>query len=136
MGWLWKRIMKIAFIIYGFPKLSESFIVNQITGLLDLGHDVHMFADHDPHEPEINADVPKYHLAGRTCYISNVSANKTIRRLKTLLLILSNFLKAPVRLSKALKILLTQPEGFSYNLLYYAFAFLRKEFVQKRKGQP
>ena len=31
-------------------------------------------------------------------------------------------------MSKALKILLTRPEGFSYNLLYYAFAFLRKEF--------
>jgi len=120
--------MKIAFIVYEFPKLSESFIVNQITGLLDLGHDVRIFAYHNPQEPEINADVLEYHLADRTCYISNIPVNKTIRRLKTLLLIGPNLLKAPVRLSKALKILLTRPEGFSYNLLYYAFAFLRKEF--------
>ncbi len=120
--------MKIAFIVYEFPKLSESFIVNQITGLLDLGHDVRIFADHDPQEPEINIDVLRYHLTDRTCYIRPIPENKTIRRLKTLLLILSNLLKAPVRLSKALKILLTRPEGFSYNLLYYAFAFLRKEF--------
>jgi len=120
--------MKIAFIVYEFPKLSESFIVNQITGLLDLGHDVRIFADRNPQEPEINADVLKYHLADRTCYIRPIPENKTVRRLKTLLLILSNLPKAPVGLSKALKILLTRPEGFSYNLLYYAFAFLRKEF--------
>ena len=120
--------MKIAFIVYEFPKLSESFIVSQITGLLDLGHDVHIFADHNPQESEINADVLKYHLIDRTCYIGPIPENKTIRRLKTLLLIGPNLLKAPVRLSKALKILLTRPEGFSYNLLYYAFSFLRKDF--------
>jgi len=104
--------MKIAFIVYEFPKLSESFIVSQITGLLDLGHDVRIFADHDPQEPEINTDVLKYHLIDRTCYIGPVPENKAIRRLKTLLLIGPNLLKAPVRLSKALKILLARPEGF------------------------
>jgi colanic acid/amylovoran biosynthesis glycosyltransferase len=120
--------MKIAFIVYEFPKLSESFVVSQITGLLDLGHDVHIFADRNPQESEINADVLKYHLIDRTCYIGPIPENKTIRRLKTLLLIGPNLLKAPVRLSKALKILLTRQEGFSYGLLYYAFAFLRKDF--------
>ena len=120
--------MKIAFIVYEFPKLSESFIVSQITGLLDLGHDVRIFADRNPQEPEINIDVLKYHLIDRTCYIGPTPENKTIRRLKTLLLIGPNLLKAPVRLSKALKILLTRPEGFSYDLLYFVFAFLRKDF--------
>ena len=120
--------MKIAFIVYEFPKLSESFVVNQITGLLDLGHDVHIFANRNPTESHVHADLFKYHLADRTSYISPIPANKTIRRLKTLLLIVTNFLKAPVRLTKALRILLTRPEGFSYNLLYYAFSFLRKEF--------
>jgi len=120
--------MKTAFIVYEFPKLSESFIISQITGLLDLGHDVRIFAGHNPQESEINTDVPRYHLIDRTCYIGSIPANKTIRRLKTFLLILPNLLKSPVRLSNVLKILLTRPEGFSYNLLYYAFAFLRKEF--------
>jgi len=32
--------MKIAFVINEFPCLSETFILNQITGMLDLGHDV------------------------------------------------------------------------------------------------
>ena len=120
--------MKIAFIVYEFPKLSESFVVSQITGLLDMGHDVRIFADRNPQEPKINADVQKYHLIERACYIGPIPENKNIRRFKTLLLILPNLLKAPVRLSKSLKTLLARPEGLSYELLYYAFAFLRKEF--------
>jgi hypothetical protein len=27
-----------------FPKLSETFILNQITGLIDRGHEVHIYA--------------------------------------------------------------------------------------------
>ena len=36
--------MKIAFVVQGFPHLSETFILNQITGLLDRGHAVDIFA--------------------------------------------------------------------------------------------
>jgi hypothetical protein len=34
--------MKIAFIVGTFPSLSETFILNQITGLIDRGHEVHI----------------------------------------------------------------------------------------------
>ncbi len=130
--------MKIAFIVYEFPKLSESFIVSQITGLLNLGHDVHIFANRNPAESQVYADLLKYHLVDRTSYISPIPANKTIRRLKTLLLILSNLIKAPVRLTKAIRILLARPEGFSYNLLYFVFTFLAKKFdiIQCHFGPP
>ena len=50
-------MMKIAFIVYEFPKLSESFIVSQITGLLDLGHDVHIFANRNPAESQVHAEI-------------------------------------------------------------------------------
>ncbi len=36
--------MKIAFIVNDFPLLSETFILNQITGLIDRGHHVDIFA--------------------------------------------------------------------------------------------
>ena len=35
--------MRIAFIVEVFPKLSETFILNQITGLIDEGHEVEIF---------------------------------------------------------------------------------------------
>ena len=54
--------MKIAFIVKTFPILSETFILNQITGLLDMGHDVEIFARTDPHEDKVHNDIDKYKL--------------------------------------------------------------------------
>ncbi len=36
--------LKILFAVSTFPKPSETFILNQITGLIDRGHDIHIFA--------------------------------------------------------------------------------------------
>ncbi len=36
--------MKVAFIVDFFPKLSETFIIDQISGLIDLGCDVDVYA--------------------------------------------------------------------------------------------
>lgn len=49
--------MKIAFIINMFPQLSQSFVVNQIIGLLDLGYDVQIFANYNPKEKRTHGDV-------------------------------------------------------------------------------
>ena len=37
--------MKILFIVKSFPKVSETFIVNQIIYLIDQGHDVSILAE-------------------------------------------------------------------------------------------
>ncbi len=58
--------MKIAFIVGGFPKISETFILNQITGLVDLGHDVRVFANRRPAESVAHPDVERYGLVART----------------------------------------------------------------------
>ena len=42
--------MNIAFLTGKFPSLSETFILNQITGLIDLGHRVTIFAELTPPE--------------------------------------------------------------------------------------
>ncbi len=49
--------MNIAFIIEEFPALSETFILNQITGLLDLGHKVNIFAITNPGDKKTHQDV-------------------------------------------------------------------------------
>ena len=38
-------VMKVAFIVGQFPILSETFILNQIVGLIERGHDVDIYAD-------------------------------------------------------------------------------------------
>src|SRR5260370_31745110 len=52
------------------PVVSESFILRQITGLLDLGHEVHKYANLRP-EPDapLHAKVKQYHLLERTTYM-------------------------------------------------------------------
>ena len=62
--------MKIAFIVGGFPSLSETFILNQITGLLDLGYEVEVFSDFDSKEKKVHSDVEKYKLMNRVHYFA------------------------------------------------------------------
>ena len=62
--------LRIAFFVGQFPVVSETFILRQITGLLDLGHEVDIFSDARP-EPgmPVHADVAKYRLLERTTYM-------------------------------------------------------------------
>jgi colanic acid/amylovoran biosynthesis glycosyltransferase len=65
--------MRIAFLLHSFPAVSETFILSQVTGLLDLGHDVHVFAQRRPPqkitEEPIHPDFRSYDLASRTTYL-------------------------------------------------------------------
>ena len=84
--------MKIAFIVSGFPTLSETFIINQITGLIDLGHDVEIFAEYNPNDKKIHPDVYKFKLMDRVHYF-NIPRNKIFRLLKAIYLFVFNFHK-------------------------------------------
>ena len=62
--------LRIAFLLGSFPVVSETFILRQITGLLDLGHDVRIFANARPDEAApIHPEVAKYNLLNRTTYV-------------------------------------------------------------------
>ena len=55
-------------IVGGFPKLSETFILRHITGLIDLGHQVDIYARRNPREDLAQPDVGQYRLLERTHY--------------------------------------------------------------------
>ena len=63
--------MPIEFIVNQFPKLSETFILNQATGLIDRGHDVDIFALSRPTKAKAHESVARYGLLERTYYFSN-----------------------------------------------------------------
>ena len=61
--------VRIAIIVNQFPKLSETFILNHITGLLDAGYQVHIFAASPVFEPKVHPDVFRYRLLEKTSYL-------------------------------------------------------------------
>ncbi|MCC6221292.1 MAG: glycosyltransferase [Deltaproteobacteria bacterium] len=60
--------MKIAFIAHVFPRLYNTFILNEITELINQGHTVHIFSINRSMDRAINEDVIKYDLLRNTHY--------------------------------------------------------------------
>jgi colanic acid/amylovoran biosynthesis glycosyltransferase len=60
--------MRIAFIVNSFPVLSETFILSQIVGLFQRGHEVEVFADSPPPGTRLHPDVERFHLLECTRY--------------------------------------------------------------------
>ena len=58
--------MNIAFIVDVFPSLSQTFVLNQITGLLDRGHQVDVFTREIGADKEEHPDIDRYRLRDRT----------------------------------------------------------------------
>ena len=60
--------MEIGVMTNTFPKLSETFILNQITGMMDRGHSLSMFAVQSADEPMHHPAIREYDLLSRTSY--------------------------------------------------------------------
>ncbi|MCM2130463.1 glycosyltransferase [Larsenimonas rhizosphaerae] len=87
--------MKIAFFVTGFPKLSETFILNQIVGLLDKGHDVRILSFEK--EYGISHDtIAEYGLVEKTTYLLPESESRYMKVLKLAFWSLSGMLKKGV----------------------------------------
>ena len=61
---------KVIAIQGGFPALSATFILDQITGLLDRGLSLENWSTYDPQDNKIHPSVEKYNLREQTRYIS------------------------------------------------------------------
>src|SRR5258706_8637651 len=63
------KSLRIGMFVGSFPVISETFILRQITGLLDLGHSVQIFSDTKPESTEpVHPQVAKYNLLAHTTY--------------------------------------------------------------------
>jgi colanic acid/amylovoran biosynthesis glycosyltransferase len=68
--------MKIAFIVPSFPSISQTFVLNQITGLMDCGHEVDIFARTRDNDDKIHEDVIAYCLLERTTYLEQIPKSR------------------------------------------------------------
>jgi len=119
--------MKIAFILFHWPVLSETFIMNQITGLLDRGHQVDIYAKSPGNEPVIHADIERYNLLERTFYYGSsaqrLPANKFTRLAKAMGLLIKHRRRS-LPLLKSLNVFKFGRRASSLGIFYTVVPFL------------
>ncbi len=116
--------MKIAVVVTHFPALSETFVLNQITGLMDRGHTVHIHADRPGHDTKIHPDITRYNLLAQTSYAPRLPRSPLVRYPKGLLLAARHLLSAPGAVAGALNPFRHGRDAASLKLLYRAAPFL------------
>ncbi|MEL7011437.1 MAG: hypothetical protein AAGM29_23050 [Cyanobacteria bacterium J06588_4] len=86
--------MRIAFFVDQFPSLSETFILNQITGLIDRGHEVDIYCDRPGNRTKMHPEVEQYQLLDRT-YCTPIPRNPLWLWSKGMGLLATNLFRDP-----------------------------------------
>ncbi|WP_338788140.1 glycosyltransferase [Metabacillus sp. FJAT-53654] len=118
--------MKILFIVGEFPKLSETFVLNQITGLIDRGHSVSILANKAPQEIKKHNDIIKYKLNDNTIYY-NVPSSFIKRLMVFVIKFTKYFPKQPLKILNSLNFLKYGKEALSLRLFYSTIALLNQK---------
>ena len=116
--------MKIAFLVGTFPSLSETFILNQITGLIEAGNQVDIFAFRRPNGDMVHPEVSAHRLLERTTYF-DIPMNRTERILKALSQAARSIPKNPFEALRAID-MRKHRRGYSINMLFMLQPFLEK----------
>jgi colanic acid/amylovoran biosynthesis glycosyltransferase len=117
------RSLKIAFVVHRFPSLPETFILNQITGLLDRGHQVDIFATMPREDVAVHPDVERYNLLQRTSNVT-VPQNLLVRAIRAPALLIAHA-RHPALL-RATNIARYGRKAVSLRTLYTAAQFLTR----------
>jgi colanic acid/amylovoran biosynthesis glycosyltransferase len=117
--------MKIAFLVDEFPSISQTFVLNQIAGLIDLGHDVIVFAAKSGREGSNHDNYGKYGLLKKTHYY-RIPKNKIARIVKAMFLIVKYAPKNSAAILRSLNVFRYGKQALSLNLLFMSVPFLEK----------
>ncbi len=118
--------MKVAFFVISFPKISETFILNQITGIIELGHDVKILAIKKKKIKKVHTDILKYNLLERVDYI--YPKNIFTRFIKGIYLLIKYSVTKPSLVLKTLNIFKCGKYALSLKLLFFIKPFLENSF--------
>nr|WP_281721792.1 glycosyltransferase [Nitrosomonas nitrosa] len=117
--------MKIAFLVSQFPSVAETFVLNQIVGLTNLGHDVHIFADGSAKNVKSHENYQKYELSKKTHYYG-IPRNKLLRIVKGVLLIIKYLPGNYGVIFRSLNFYRFGKSSLSLNLLFASIRLLEK----------
>lgn len=118
--------MKIAFFVEVFPSLSQTFILNQITGLINQGHEVDIYAEFKGDSHQIHSDVEKYDLLEKIYYQPQTPLQRLNRVWQACFLFLRYFFVAPSLVIRSINIFKHGRFAASLRLLYAIIPFVKR----------
>lgn len=114
--------LKVCFYLSAFPVLSETFILNQIAGLIDAGHQVHIIAERYEDTTLTHPDVHRLKLKDKVTIsgdsYSNMPKAKLARILAAIRLFKSSSPGLRRSLIKSLNFIRFGKETFTLNLIF------------------
>lgn len=118
--------MRVAFLVYAFPSLSQTFILDQITGLIDRGCELDIYAER-AEGPHVHPAVETYSLRQRTHYLP-APDNYIRRALDGARLASSGLARSPQIVLRSLNVLKYGVRAASLKLLYDAMSCSGKSY--------
>jgi len=120
--------MKIAIIADAFPQVSETFILNQITSLIDLGNEVDVLAFVKKDEKKVHQDVIKYGLLKKAIFFKPPPQKRWQRILKALKIFLLYFIFYPRELIKCFNHKKYGGKYYALKILFLLEPFLKNKY--------
>lgn len=121
--------MRIALFVTTFPNVSETFILHQMTGLLDRAHELDIWAARPGSETTLHADVERYHLLRHTFYwgidARDTSGPRVARALWATPAAFWRLCRRPAGLARALNVWRRYRRSASPTLFFGASSLLR-----------
>lgn len=121
--------MKVLFLISSFPKLSETFILNQLTGMIDNDVEIDILAWNEVKKTKQHKEVESYKLIEKTTFI-NLPTRQLSRILGATKIFLTHVWKNPRITFNTLNYQRYGKIIFNFRLIYALPFFLKKAQYQ------
>lgn len=121
-----KQVKKIAFVVSEFPVVSQTWLLSQVTGLIDCGIEVDIYTLQQVDGENIDEDYFSYKLSERT-YNLDFPKNIVLRIFTALPLFVKLLFTSPKTLLRVLNIFEYGKEALSLKLLFKVYPFVGKE---------
>ncbi len=121
--------MRILFVVGQFPAVSETFVLNQATGLIDRGHEVDIYAIGSTRALKgvVQLDVLRYGLAKRAFYAPAIPRRRLLRALRSAGLVAETAMRRPAALAAWGRQRHAGTPAGAGQLLYHAAPILRRK---------
>jgi colanic acid/amylovoran/stewartan biosynthesis glycosyltransferase WcaL/AmsK/CpsK len=114
----------IAFIVNQFPSVSQTFVLNQIVGLIERGHHVDVYTWSRGNSDFVHSDVARWNLLDRT-YQLQTPRNRWLRFAKGIEIFTKQLGKKPGAALRSLNVFQYGRRALSLSLLFETAPFFR-----------